>query len=65
MSETGSVSFFQFVYRVNPDKTIDAICAFCFLTAATAENEADLHAQESAHKCWETKARQQPEMKLQ
>jgi hypothetical protein len=35
------------------------------LTAATAENEADLHARESAHKCCEMKPRRQPEMKLQ
>ena len=39
MSDTVGVSFFQFVHRVNPDKTIDAICAFCFLTAASADNE--------------------------
>jgi hypothetical protein len=35
----------------NPDKTIDAICPFCFMTAATASNEEDLHYQESLHDC--------------
>lgn len=50
--DTGKdVSFHQFFYRVNPDKTIDAICAFCYLTAATADNAADLHVQERAHRC--------------
>jgi hypothetical protein len=43
MTETAGVSFFQFVYRSNPDKTMDAICALCFTTVATAANEADLH----------------------
>jgi hypothetical protein len=45
------VSFFQFVYRANPDKTIDTICAFCCLTVASAGNEADLHHWEAAHVC--------------
>jgi len=45
------VSFHQFFYRVNPDKTIDAICGFCYLTAATAENPADLQMRERAHRC--------------
>jgi hypothetical protein len=58
MADHKGVSFPQFFYRPNPDKTIDAICAFCFLTAASADNEADLHEQESAHRCGERKGRQ-------
>jgi hypothetical protein len=47
------VSFAQFFYRVNPDKTIDAICGYCLLTASTAASMADIHAREAAHKCWQ------------
>jgi hypothetical protein len=42
----------QFFYRMNADKTIDSICAFCYLTVATSESEAELHVQETAHDCW-------------
>jgi len=45
------VHFHQFFYRINPDKTIDAICAFCYLTAATAETRAELQLRERAHRC--------------
>jgi hypothetical protein len=31
------VHFHQFFYRINADKTIDAICGFCYMTAATPE----------------------------
>ena len=41
----------QFFYRRNSDNTTDAICGFCFLTVASAQNEADLHARESFHQC--------------
>src|SRR5258708_172232 len=51
MASRQGACFSQFVYRTNPDNTIDSICAFCFLTVATAENRADLHQQESAHHC--------------
>jgi hypothetical protein len=44
-------SYSQFFYRRNANKTIDAICGFCFLTVASAESEADLHARESIHQC--------------
>jgi hypothetical protein len=37
------VHFYQFFYRVNPDKAIDSICAFCYMTPATAETHAELH----------------------
>jgi hypothetical protein len=39
----------RFYYRTNPDDTVDAICAFCYLTAATGANEADLRNKEAAH----------------
>lgn len=51
MANRQGACFSQFVYRTNPDNTIDSICAFCFLTVATAENRADLHQPESAHEC--------------
>jgi hypothetical protein len=41
----------QFHYRVNADGTIYSICLRCYLTAAKAENEADLHELEAAHRC--------------
>ena len=41
----------KFHHRVNADKTIDSICLRCFLTAATAANEADLRELEAAHQC--------------
>jgi hypothetical protein len=45
------VHFHRFFYRVNPDKTIDSICAFCYMTAATAYSQAELYARERAHRC--------------
>ena len=51
MASRQGACFSQFVYRTNPDNTIDSICAYCFLTVATAENRADLHQPESAHQC--------------
>ena len=45
------VSFHQFFYRTNADKTIDAICAFCYQTAATADSMAEVHVRERAHRC--------------
>jgi hypothetical protein len=41
----------KFHHRVNADKTIDSICLRCYLTAAKAENEADLRECEEAHEC--------------
>jgi hypothetical protein len=43
--------FHQFFYRLNADKTIDAICAFCYMTAATAATRAELEVKERAHRC--------------
>jgi hypothetical protein len=45
------VSFAQFFYRVNPNRTIDSICGFCFLTVATDENKAALRTSELTHCC--------------
>jgi hypothetical protein len=41
----------QFYYRENANGTMDSICLRCYLTAATAESEADLHEREAAHQC--------------
>jgi hypothetical protein len=43
--------FHQFFYRLNADKTIDSICAFCYMTAATAATRAELEVKERAHRC--------------
>jgi hypothetical protein len=53
MASRQGACFSQFVYRTNPDNTIDSICAFCFLTVATAENRANLHQPECVHQCME------------
>jgi hypothetical protein len=47
------VHYHQFFYRINPDKTVDSICAFCYMTAATANSQGELHALERAHRCTE------------
>jgi len=41
----------QFHHRLYADGTIDSICLSCFLTAARAENEADLRELEATHRC--------------
>jgi len=46
-----SFAYPQFFYRRNQDNSIDAICSWCFLTAATADNEATLHELEAVHQC--------------
>ena len=43
--------FTQFFYRVNPDKTIDAICAHCFLASTSGSSQADLQAWQTVHRC--------------
>lgn len=40
-----------FVHRANGDGTIDAICRDCYLTVATAEDEAGLAKGEREHVC--------------
>jgi hypothetical protein len=41
----------QFVRRRNRDGTVDSICTLCFMTAAKAEREAELHEMEAFHRC--------------
>jgi hypothetical protein len=43
--------FAQFFYRVNPDKTIDAICGYCFTASDPTLNQASLREWETAHCC--------------
>jgi hypothetical protein len=43
--------FAQFFYRVNRDKTIDAICGFCFMASPSADNQDDLRKWEISHRC--------------
>jgi hypothetical protein len=54
MSNTKDVDCSQlaFAYRRNGDGSIDSICRICYLTAATADNEAELHEREKDHCCW-------------
>jgi hypothetical protein len=51
MSNTKDVDCSQvaFAYRRNGDGSIDSICRICYLTAATADNEAELHEREKDH----------------
>jgi hypothetical protein len=53
MSDTKDLDCCQFVfsYRRNRDGSIDSICLSCFLTAATADNEAELYEREKSHCC--------------
>jgi hypothetical protein len=51
MSNTKAVDCCQFAYRRNGDGSIDSICRICYLTAATADNEAELHEREKGHCC--------------
>ena len=41
----------EFAHRRNADSSFDSICTRCFVTAASAENEWQLTALESAHIC--------------
>ena len=43
--------FAQFFYRVNDDKTVEAICGFCFAASHPAIQHADLREWEKAHIC--------------
>jgi hypothetical protein len=47
--------FAQFFYRVNEDKTVEAICGFCFAGSNPAVNQAELREWEKAHLCSERK----------
>jgi hypothetical protein len=54
VADTKDLGFSPFLYRFNPDKTIDAICSICWLTAATGKDQDAVRAQEAAHQCWRT-----------
>ena len=41
----------NFPRRHNEDGTVDLICPFCFLTIATARNDAQLDGKEKNHDC--------------
>jgi len=41
----------SFPHRHNSDGSYDSICAACFATVATVENECELASHESAHVC--------------
>ena len=51
MSRANGPPFRQFFHRINPDLSMDSICGFCLLTAATAPNETALRTIESSHQC--------------
>jgi hypothetical protein len=46
-----SEGFAQFFYRVNEDKSRDAICATCFSESGQVVKEEDLRTWETAHRC--------------
>ena len=41
----------KFAHRFIPDGSVDSICTRCFVTAASATNEADLVLKEEQHIC--------------
>ncbi len=43
--------FAQFFYRLNDDRTVEAICGFCFAASDPAMQHADLREWEKAHIC--------------
>jgi hypothetical protein len=43
--------FAQFFYRVNEDRTVEAICGFCFVASSPATQQAELREWEKAHLC--------------
>ena len=51
MSDTKDVDCSGFAYRYNKDGSIDSICLTCYLTVATANDEASLHQMEKLHRC--------------
>jgi hypothetical protein len=63
MSDTKNVEcqLHPFAYRHKADGSIDSICLACYLTAATAENEAELHDREKSHDCPGRRSERPPE----
>ena len=51
MYKAKGASFGQFFHRRNADLTVDSICGYCLVTAATAANEPELDAKELTHRC--------------
>jgi hypothetical protein len=43
--------FAQFFYRINPDKTMDSICGYCFVASEPAADREQLRPWEIAHCC--------------
>jgi hypothetical protein len=43
--------FAQFFYRVNPDKTMDSICGYCFEASAPSADREQLRSWETTHCC--------------
>lgn len=43
--------YLPFVYRANPDGSIDSICTTCFLTVATETAKDKLASRENCHTC--------------
>ena len=41
----------QFTHRSNPNNTVDSICTYCYMTAATARNYIELKVKERSHQC--------------
>jgi len=41
----------RFAYRANEDGTVDSICPHCFVTVATAMDEAEMCLPEKLHVC--------------
>ena len=50
MTKTSSC-FSQFFYRVNPNRTMEAICAYCFVASDSSPNKLALQSWETAHRC--------------
>ncbi len=48
---SSTVGFAQFFYRVNPDKTMDAICGHCFSASEPGSDKSTLKTWEATHHC--------------
>jgi hypothetical protein len=51
MTSTPTTCFAQFFYRVNPDKSMDAVCGCCFASSEPTRENEDLRAWQAAHHC--------------
>ena len=57
MTPITTACFAQFFYRVNSDKTVDAICGYCFEASDPCESKNALYTWETAHRCQHRLAR--------